>query len=609
MPRAIDHPATCSSRNGVLPPMIQPRPTTIGEILTLSKQFIIPVYQRGYEWQSDEAAEYLADLETETASGRGLFLGTVIFNISEDARDKIMIVDGQQRLTTIFLLLIACRLFAKAINADGIAQETQKRITVTDPTTAKSRGPLLVASESIKDVFNIMTESDWNGSIPQKIGSKSVKRQNKRIRPVYESFERSIKNYDQEKLSQLLDSIYRTRVIRIDIDGDEEAFSIFERTNARGTDLEVSDLLKNYLYQQRVPELDDKWQQILDNSDRTILKMLKYFYVSKKGYVSKSELFPNLKKYCTKVGGAVEFVEELRQFSIFYNLARKEENSTTIKTYFESIGCKAISSDADKYQRVHRAFQALRLFKVSQIYPLIFAAVNSLIRNGGAADKKESKVFLRLLDAMEKYHFINNAVCNRVGNEVEKLYARTCEKYADTKDFEATTNELITQLRKQLASEEEFRTRFSEISYGQDSLPLLAYVFDGLYNHNAAPGERVVIFNPQTGVTRQNHNIEHFFPQKPDGSSQSESGSPQAIDNIGNLLVVGFRLNSSLGNASPEKKIQKLKGDLSKKTQNLHYVREFIEKYGSEAETWSDESISRRALDMADEAYRSVWKL
>ena len=589
--------------------MIQPRPTTIGEILTLSKQFVVPVYQRGYEWQSDEAAEYLADLDAEASSGRGLFLGTVIFNVSEDAHDKITIVDGQQRLTTIFLLLIACRLFAKSLNAEGIAQETQKRITATDPTTAKSRGPLLVASESIKDVFNIMTESDWNGTIPLKIGAKSVKRQSKRIRPVYESFQRWIEKYDRDRLSQLLDSIYRTRVIRIDIDGDEEAFSIFERTNARGTDLEVSDLLKNYLYQQRVPELDEKWQQILDNSDRTILKMLKYFYVAHEGYVSKSELFPSLKKYCIKVGGAVEFVEKLRQFSTFYNLARKEENETAIKKYFESIGCKAIASDADKYHRVHHALQALRLFKVSQIYPLIFAAITSLIRNDGANDKRASKVFLSLLDAMEKYHFINNAVCNRVGNEVEKLYARFCENYSKTKDFEKTTHELISLLRKQLASEDEFTTRFSEISYGTESIALIAYIFDRLSNYNLAPGERVTIFNPQSGVLRQNHNIEHFFPQNPDGDTAADSATRQVVDNIGNLLTVSFRVNSSLGNLSPSKKLQKLKGDLAKKIQNLHYIREFIEKYGPMAETWNDETIARRAMDMAKEAYQQVWKV
>jgi hypothetical protein len=589
--------------------MIQPRPTTIGEILTLSKQFIVPKYQRGYEWEPGEAEEYLTDLEAEASSGRGLFLGTLIFNVIDDAHDKITIVDGQQRLTTIFLLLIVCRMLAKDLKVDGIAQETQKRITVTDPTNAKSRGPLLVASESIKDVFELMSASDWNGTIPIKIGNKPVKRQSKRIRPVYESFQRWTAGYDQARLSKLLDSIYRTRVIRIDIDGDEEAFSIFERTNARGTDLEVSDLLKNYLYQQSVPELDDKWKEILDNSDRTILKMLKYFYVSRKGYISKSELFPNLKTYCKEVGGAAALVEELLTFSKFYNIVRKEENATLIKSYYESIGCKGISGDADKYHGVHIAFQALRLFKVSQVYPLVFAATNALIRTGGATDKGASKALVKLLDTMEKYHFINNAVCNRVGNEVEKLYASFCVTYSKTKDFAKITNELIAALRSKLASNEEFTTRFAEISYAPENISLIAYIFDRFSNYNVAPGERVTIFDPQSGVARHNHNIEHFFPQKPDEETTADSATRQVLDNIGNLLAISFRTNSSLNNLPPAKKIQRLKGDLSKKVQNLHYVREFVEKYGDKAGSWNQDAILQRAHDMAEEAYQQVWRI
>lgn len=589
--------------------MIQPRPATIGEILTLSKHFVIPKYQRGYEWESGEAEEYLTDLESEASSGRGLFLGTVIFNIAKDAHDEIIVVDGQQRLTTIFLLLIACRQLAKKLKADGIAQETQKRITVTDPATAKSTGPLLVASESIRDVFNAMAASEWSGAMPNKVGSRPIKRQNRRVRPVFESFQRWVADFDHTQLSRLLDSIYRTRVIRIDIDGDEEAFSIFERTNARGTDLEVSDLLKNYLYQQNVPDLDDRWKEILENSDRTILKMLKYFYVSRKGYISKSELFPNLKLYCKQVGGAVEFVEQLRKFSGFYNLARKEENALSIKNYFELTGCKAIASDPDRYHRVHISFQALRLFKVSQVYPVTYAAAMSLVQTGGSGDKTASKIFVRLLDSMEKYHFINNAVCNRVGNEVEKLYALFCEKYANTRDFAKTSEDLISNLIGKLASEEEFCTRFAEISYATDTIGLISYIFDRFSNYNVAPGERVVIFDPLEGVTRHNHNIEHFLPQKPDEDTAIDSATRLALDNIGNLLAVSIRTNSSLGNVSPAKKIQKLKGELQKKVQNLHYVREFIEKYGNQADNWTEQTICKRALDMAQEGYRKIWKI
>lgn len=589
--------------------MIQPKSTTIGEILTLSKHFVVPTYQRGFAWEANEASEFLSDLLAESEAGRGLFLGTLIFNVAQEPEGRIVIVDGQQRLTTIFLMLVACRELAKKIKTDGIAQETQKRITVTDPTTAQSRGPLLEASETIKDVFENMAKTDWDGTFPQKIGPKPVKRQSRRIRPVYEFFKKQINEFDQPKLSRLLESIYKTRVIRIDIDGDEEAFSIFERTNARGTDLEVSDLLKNYLYQQKVPELDDKWKETLQNSEGTILKMLKYFYVATNDHVNKSELFPKLKSYCKQVGGAEPLVEELLQFSKFYVTVRKEQGANLIKDYFASIGFKSIASESDKYQRVHLSLQALRLFKVSQNYPVIYAAINGVRKNGGFESKSMAKQFIRLLDAMEKYHFVNNAVCDRVGNEVEKLYANFSHKFSRSKDIDATTNELLNSLRKQLASETEFTSRFSEITYASDTVPLIAYIFDRFSNHNVDPGERVNIFDPQPGVRRNNHNVEHWLAQNPEDGLVIDSPTLQAIDNIGNLLVISFRANSSLGNVPPAKKVSRLNGDLSKKIQNLHYVRDFLQEYGPVADNWDEKQINKRAQKIARDAYDRIWRM
>jgi uncharacterized protein with ParB-like and HNH nuclease domain len=62
--------------------------------------------------------------------------------------------------------------------------------------------------------------------------------------------------------------------MRIDIDAKEEAFSIFERTNARGLDLEVADLMKNYLYQTTGPAVGDTWNKIRANSGHAMLRML-----------------------------------------------------------------------------------------------------------------------------------------------------------------------------------------------------------------------------------------------------------------------------------------------------------------------------------------------
>jgi len=210
---------------------------------------------------------------------------------------------------------------------------------------------------------------------------------------------------------------------------------------------------------------------------------------------------------------------------------------------------------------------------------------------------------------MEKYHFINNAVCSRIGNEVEKLYADFSHQFAKTKDFEKTTNDFILELRGRLASQEEFTSRFCEISYSDEFIPLVAYIFDRFNNLGLAPGERTPIFDPQEGVIRKNHNIEHFLPKKPDDDTTIDSATRLLIDNIGNLLVLSFRANSSLGNLAPDKKMQKLEGELGRKTENLHCVREFVKRYGKQAGEWNEKAIQDRAREMAQEAYEKVWKL
>lgn len=589
--------------------MIQPKLSTIGEILAVAKPFAIPKYQRGFAWEKGEAGDLVSDLATESRDRRGLFLGTLIFNISDQTEEGITVVDGQQRLTSLFLLLIACRERAKKLGIAGVAQETQRRITITDPTTAESKSALLRVSESIREVFEEMTKHDWNGQFPQKVGNKAVRLKSRRIRPVYDTFEAAIKDFDREQLSALLQSIYDARVIRIDIDGDEEAFSIFERTNARGTDLEVSDLLKNYLYQKNVPGLDDKWKEIIDNSSTTILKMLKYFYVANNEYVSKTELYPRLKKYSVTLGGTEQFVQQLTDFSKFYNLVRQEKTDAELKDYFESIGFTSISSETDKYQRVHFALQALRLFNVSQVYPLIYATLSAISNNDLGQSKSAAKQFIRLLESLENYHFVNNAVCSRIGNEVEKLYADSCKKLREAKDLEKAISEFTLQLRRKLALEDEFISRFCEINYSDEFLPLISYIFDRTNNFKLDPGERTIIFNPVLNLKRRNHNTEHFLPKKPDDNTAVDSATANVIDNIGNLLPMSFRANSSLGNMSPLRKIQKLEGELARKTNNLNYLKDFVKEYGEKAADWNDKVILERARDMARDAYTRVWSL
>jgi hypothetical protein len=353
--------------------------------------------------------------------------------------------------------------------------------------------------------------------------------------------------------------------------------------------------------------LDEVWPQIIENSDGTVLRMLKYFYVAKNGYVAKSDLYKKIRIYGNKIG-ANQLVKELDEFSRYYSTIRTADDMG-VKTYFDSILCEAIANDQDKYEKIHIALEGLRLFKIAQIYPLIYSAIGCFVRNGGGNDRSMSKKLIAMFDLMEKYHFINNAICERIGNEVEKLYADFCVKYSESNDFDETTKLLTKSLKKQLASEEEFTSRFVEISYSSESIPLISYIFDRINNVGLHPGQRVHIFNPDQRILRKNHNIEHFYPQTPGSDMEPDPDTSEIVDNIGNLLAISFRTNSKLGNLSPKEKMNKLKGDLAREVQNQPYIQDFIHTYEKSASSWNTKVINKRAKDIAIEAYRKIWKI
>jgi hypothetical protein len=369
-------------------------------------------------------------------------------------------------------------------------------------------------------------------------------------------------------------------------------------------ELEISDLLKNYLFSKKVAGIEESWYQIVANSDGTILRMLKYFFVSKKGYVLKPQLYKKLKGYAAEVGPE-QLTSELVQFSGFYKASKAADDVST-QAFFVNV--KEIAGHQPRFQRITAALQALREFGVTQFCPPAYAAIQCMLGKKSDVSAADAKALVRLFEAFEKYHFINNAVCERVGNEVEKLYADFCVTFADSKNFPITVDALIGELRKKLASPEEFTANFADLAYGPENLGLICYIFDRFNNGSLDCSQWMKIYNPDPKLLRRNHNIEHFMPQAPDGGLKVKPETIAVIDNIGNLLAISYKTNSRLSNASPAKKMERLKGDLQKEVQNLTYVNEFITEYSAEAGSWGRENILSRAKKMAGNAYQQVWK-
>ena len=134
--------------------------------------------------------------------------------------------------------------------------------------------------------------------------TKGVVYEVRKVKPVYDKLYEYIEKYcrgNVERFGAILEQLTdKTFLISIEIDNEEEAFEIFERTNARGKSLEISDLLKNYLFSKNKKlsgSAEDVWNEIADKAGNSMLRMLKYFWISRRGYVSNRDLYSFIRKY------------------------------------------------------------------------------------------------------------------------------------------------------------------------------------------------------------------------------------------------------------------------------------------------------------------------
>lgn len=593
--------------------MRDPNKLSVEVLLRSDEQFIVPKYQRGYDWKGNaQVKDLFMDFEACLKSSHNdeLFLGTMIFDVSEEKNNKVYVIDGQQRITTLILVLIACRTFARrVIKSEKLAVATQNSITSTDPLLEGQRMQLM-PSETILDVFSRICDYEWDEKFPDTITvgntKKSVKRQNSRVRPIYQYALEEIKRLcstNEEKFKQLLRQIYKkSYVIKIDIEERSEAFEIFERTNARGKGLEISDLLKNYLFSKNAEvkefDVEDAWKEISENAGSSILRMLKYFWISRRGQVTTRDLYRNIREYAQK-NGTAKFITELQEFSSFF-AAYESKNRTTFPDWLTERGFK---KDATYLGEASRALGALKTFRITQVVPLIYSITQAYLKEDGG--KRKPKTFLSLLRLVESYHFVNNKVCNRIGNEVEKLYSEFSEKFYDTEDFSETMGEFKARLVPNMAKRDEFIASFSNISYtNQTERSLIRYIFDAIANVGVKSGQRRNLIDhfELSNNIRGAYDIEHL---------QAQSLAPQDEDSdyyheIGNLLVIPKQINGILGNDTFHEKMDKLLNPSNHKN-NIKHVDDFILEFAranAKKTEWTIDDIRMRTQNLAKQSYK-----
>ena len=535
----------------------------------------IPRFQRPYSWDRENVADFWED--AVLAEDPDYFIGSFVLYKSKDDQDLLYIVDGQQRLTTITLLLAATRDALDHLGFAQLARAVQKLIERED------------INSELRFVLDSETPYPYLQEMIQKFGDREnileVGSEQEALKSAYDYFQQQIsstlesvdldntvsssKKITQKrgKLIQIRDRLLRLQLITVQLGNEDDAYLIFETLNTRGKDLTVSDLVKNHLTRLLRPKhkgvdlVKDKWSGILEHfhqseAEININRFLHHSWLSRAPYTTEKGLFKEIKKLVTR-GSAGGFLDDLVLDARLYR--------------------QVLEPDSYKWAKQEReiadALRALAVFRVIQPVPMLLA----LLRDYRAKSLTLSQV-RNVFQRMEDFHVQFTAVTSqRTGGGTAFMYASSARQLLEASDKnskQGVLTEFIAKLRDRVPSAEEFDAGFVDIYFTDKNTryrQLVRYLLRRLHEYLRGEDE---------APDYEKFNIEHLASQN---SVSSNRISDEYIGQIGNLVFLPVALNESLANKPAEEKLKRLKEKKVPLDENLKIARD-----------WTAEAIKSR---------------
>ncbi len=552
-----------------------------------SAYYKIPRFQRPYSWDRENIQDFWEDVIQDNP--QDYFIGSMV--VYKDGKQRYGVVDGQQRLTTITILLSVLRDTLADVGfkdlAEGIHGLIERRNIDNKPEftiSTESSYPFFqdhiqkwgAPSLNVEHLKEESTLQSAHGQLRQLV-SEAINSLSKDTT----LSEKRRKELTQQKLIAIRDALLNLKVILVKLEDEDDAYVIFETLNTRGKDLALADLVKNHLTKHiktKNPASDEvkvRWKQLLEtiegsSADLRTDAFIHHFWLSKYDYLSAKTLFKVLKKRIT-AEQASQFLDAMLGDAVLYR----------------SMNEPGYGKWAKEEKEIARALSALVTFRVVQQTPCVL----SVLREYRVTKKLKKKHVEDAIVAIEKFHFLFTAVTSqRSSGGISEMYAALGRRLFEANDTQGAVDiiqELKRKLRDRVPSVEEFKALFPSIIFTDNitkQKKLVKYVLVGLDRQqtNAA----VVDYEQMT--------IEHLAPQSLIGQ---EGYDDALIGQMGNLLLVSEELNGKLKNRPfKDKKRVLIEGGYK------------LPKLIQQAAVWGEGEIRKRTEAMAEEAYNTVWK-
>ncbi|WP_187942696.1 GmrSD restriction endonuclease domain-containing protein [Helicobacter pylori] len=531
------------------------------------KQFVIPIYQRVYSWEKEQCKQLWDDIIKIGGNDKmnGHFIGSILYVLDDNTHSSpLLIIDGQQRLTTITLLFIALRNHSSD-EVKILEKFSHKEIEsyLINSNKDGDKKFKLILSESDKDTLLFLIDKN-----KRKPSEPSVK-----IMENFELFEKWISE-NTDKLETIFKGLEKLMIVWIALDkGKDDPQLIFESMNSTGKDLTQTDLIRNYILMGLEPEKQKIFYE-------------KYWRAMEEDFKQNETLFNQfVRHYLTIKTREIPNINKVYEAFKRYQQERGIETEALLQDLQKYCGffCQIVfKKEADK--DLNKALSFLVDLEMDVIYPLLLELYSDY--SDGVLSKQD---FIPIIALIESY-ICRRAVCGLGTNSLNKVFPSFTKKINKDQYLESIKVHFGYLTEKQrFPNNDEFKKLFITIDF---------------YNFQKKKYflERLEHFDTEEPVNTQECTIEHIMPQTLNLEWERDLGENfQAIhekylNTIGNLTLTGY--NEKYSNNSFQEKRDMEKG-FKQSPLKLNQSLKNLESFG-------EKEIDKRANDLADLALK-IW--
>lgn len=564
---------------------LQAGETTLNKLLNTSRQFIVPIFQRNYSWQKSQYEQLWFDIlrASKFKEKQNHFIGSIVYidmGTPAGRPQQLLLIDGQQRLTTISILLCAIKDYVQKFNLET------KLINL-----AKIKNQFLYNSDEIDEdryklLLNVQDKETYIKLIDNTIFTVNKPAAN--IIKCYEFFYERIEDFIKQdgQIDEIYAGIFKLSLVSISLDKDSDnPQMIFESMNSTGKDLSQTDLLRNYLLMDLTPEKQTRlyktyWKPMEELFGEDIYKndVNKFDYFirdfltlkSDTGYICKiNNVYENFKRYYLD--------NNCEKFAVLKDLF----------TYAKYYACIDLLQEKDDELKLY--WQEFKKLDSHVVYPFLLKLYDDYSRQ--ILIKEDFKKILQVVIS----YLWRRAICEIPTNSLSKTFA-TLYQAVDKEDY---VNSIIKAFvfkssYKRFPSDYEVREKLQTKDIYH--FRLRKYLLEALENY---------YHKEPIDLNTANYTIEHIMPQNIEhnlswqqmlGEDWQEVHSLY-LHTLGNLTITGY--NAEMSNKSFGEKVN---GESGFKHSHLKLNESIVQ-----CDVWNKKAIQRRTNILTDIILK-IWK-